>query len=572
MTPRRFHVCSLLLALTTGLFAVGLTSPARADEAKTPVPSATDIDRVKGLLKDIFKEEYANKTPAGRAVLCKKLLDQVKQVGNDRNAQYVMLKEAFEQSLLLGDTEVAFAAISQLNTFQVDREQLEADALAVLAKNAKTPAANATVANRAIDLADKFAEREDFDNAGKLGAIATAAAAKSADTALVKAIQQHNNSLRTAKEEAARIKAARDLLVRDPENRDANLLVGKHLCLNKDDWAGGLALIGKAGDAALKDAADRDAAALREQVKPVEAANAWFALSEKIPVALKSLCQRRARYWYQQVLPSLAGLEKTVVEKRLSALDAELAAAGGPALKPIELTLSGNVKMIFRPIPAGKFAMGSPANEPLRKENETQHTVTISKSFYLGQTEVTQAQWKAVTGSNPALHQGDLQLPVENVNWDSANTFCQTLTKAFASKQYKFRLPTEAEWEYACRAGTTTMFSFGNDLAKLPEYGWIYKNSKNETHPVGQLKPNAWGLYDMHGNVGEWCQDYLTNYESASVIDPIQNKPSDRRVNRGGSALTPEAFLFSLRSAGRGGNPATEIRGYVGLRLVLEAN
>ena len=227
--------------------------------------------------------------------------------------------------------------------------------------------------------------------------------------------------------------------------------------------------------------------------------------------------------------------------------------------------------MTFRRIPAGKFIMGSPVFEPLRRVDETQRTVTITKPFYLGQTEVTQAQWKAVMNTNPALHQGDLQLPIENVNWEQANAYCQMLTKAFAARKYKFRLPTEAEWEYACRAGTTTMFGFGNDLTRLTEYAWVGRNSRNETHPVGQLTPNAWGLYDMHGNIAEMCQDWLAPYDPKATADPVYATPALSRVNRGGTTFATEENLHLIRSASRGGNPPGEVRGYLGFRVALES-
>lgn len=200
----------------------------------------------------------------------------------------------------------------------------------------------------------------------------------------------------------------------------------------------------------------------------------------------------------------------------------------------LTIKLPGNVEMKFRKIPAGKFTMGSPENEKEREPKEgPQHLVTITSPFYFGMYEVTQAQWKAVMGSNPSHFKGN-DLPVESVSWNDVQSFIQKLNQQ--EKGNKYRLPTEAEWEYACRAGSNTRFSFGDDAAVLGQYAWYNKNSGKSPHPVGQKKPNAWGLYDMHGNVAEWCQSWWGQYPSGPVTDPTEySSSSTKRVIRGGS-------------------------------------
>lgn len=228
--------------------------------------------------------------------------------------------------------------------------------------------------------------------------------------------------------------------------------------------------------------------------------------------------------------------------------------------------LDDNVSMDFVVIPAGTFMMGSPSSESGRYSHENQVSVNLS-SFGLGQKEVTQAQWKAVMGNNPSRFKGD-NLPVEAVSWEDAMEFCRKLTelmhKKGLSEELRFTLPTEAQWEYACRAGTTTRFSFGNSDKELYRYGNFYDRSgdtkydaayreKNgwkippdtsqddgfvETAPVGSLRPNAWGLYDMHGNVWEWCLDYynpsLAGGENPCRMTPGSGEYGSRRVYRGG--------------------------------------
>jgi formylglycine-generating enzyme required for sulfatase activity len=167
--------------------------------------------------------------------------------------------------------------------------------------------------------------------------------------------------------------------------------------------------------------------------------------------------------------------------------------------------------MEFVLMPAGTFTMGSPASDPNAYDDEKPaHQVTISKPFYMGKYEVTQAQWKAVMGSenNPSYFKGD-SLPVDHVSWRDVQEFIQKLNRREEQASGVFcRLPTEAEWEYAARAGTTTLYSFGDDAAELDDYAWYAGNADHTSYPVGQKKPNAWGLYDMHGNVSEWCQDW----------------------------------------------------------------
>jgi len=202
-----------------------------------------------------------------------------------------------------------------------------------------------------------------------------------------------------------------------------------------------------------------------------------------------------------------------------------------PAAPPESFTNSIGVKLVY--IKLGTFLMGSPASEKGRDDDETQHRVTITRGFYLGVHEVTQAQYEAVMGTNPALFKKGGNYPVENVSAGEAEDFCKRLS---AKEGRTYRLPTEAEWEYACRAGTTTLFAFGDSDVGLSNYAWHHGNSRGRTHPVGEKKANAWGLYDMHGNVFEWCLDKYGSYPSGDQIDP--RGPNSRtwvHVMRGGA-------------------------------------
>ena len=235
--------------------------------------------------------------------------------------------------------------------------------------------------------------------------------------------------------------------------------------------------------------------------------------------------------------------------------------------------------MKFVRIPAGSFYMGSPSSEKDRDNNEGPvHEVRITEPFYMGKYEVTQAQWKAVMGTTvaqqhekaswPLLLKGDgSEYPIYYVSWEEASEFCKRLGG-------KFHLPTEAEWEYACRAGSQTRFYYGDDpnYSELNLYAWYEDNSNERIRPVGRKKPNAWDLYDMYGNLSEWCSDRyaagLNNYENAGSVDPTGPTSGYMfRVRRGGSWIEEPASCRSAhRNAGGARGGGTE---FIGFRVVF---
>ncbi|MGI6457227.1 MAG: formylglycine-generating enzyme family protein [bacterium] len=242
-----------------------------------------------------------------------------------------------------------------------------------------------------------------------------------------------------------------------------------------------------------------------------------------------------------------------------------------PGAKPLEMTL----------IKAGAFTMGAALDERARHEWEwLPHSVTITRDYYLGKYEVTQAQWQAVMGSNPAREHGiGADYPVYYVTWNDCQQFIDKLNQ---SGQGKFRLPTEAEWEYACRAGTTMRFSHGDVLEcgdvceACPEHDkymwWCGNNNPQGAKEVGLKLPNPWGLYDMHGNVYEWCQDWWEEpYEREAVTDPQGPAAGTHRVLRGGGWSFD---ALGCRSAFRYGYSPDNPRSYsgFGFRLLREVS
>ena len=222
--------------------------------------------------------------------------------------------------------------------------------------------------------------------------------------------------------------------------------------------------------------------------------------------------------------------------------------------------------MEFARIPAGTFVMGSPEDEEGRYDREgPQHEVRISQDFWIGKYEVTQAEWEAVTGKNPS-HFKDCgaRCPVEQVSWEDAQEFIRKLNEREFGSGYVYRLPTEAEWEYAARAGTT-----GARHGELDEIAWYYDNSTGTTHPVGQKRANAWGLHDMLGNVWEWTADWFGDYPGGAVTDPTGPSTGSGRVLRGGGWCY---YAWYVRSANRSGHSPGRRSGYIGFRLVRTNN
>jgi len=279
--------------------------------------------------------------------------------------------------------------------------------------------------------------------------------------------------------------------------------------------------------------------------------------------------------------PVLTALDNihTLVEVRLAPLApapvtivlemAEVASRPrGVSVSTPEPRLVDRFGIAFILIPAGTFQMGS---ERGSDDEKPVHTVRLSRPFYLGIYPVTQRQWEAVMGSNPSRFQGS-EHPVEQVSWDKVQEFIRSLNTHEGRALY--RLPTEAEWEYAARAGAAWDYCFGDDVTQLAQYAWYADNARGSTHPVGQLQPNAWGLYDMHGNVWEWVQDWYDSQEYArraamgtAVVEPAGPASGSHHVFRGGSW---GHISCNCRSAGRGGYAPGVCGGHLGFRLLRE--
>jgi eukaryotic-like serine/threonine-protein kinase len=232
------------------------------------------------------------------------------------------------------------------------------------------------------------------------------------------------------------------------------------------------------------------------------------------------------------------------------AVESQALAAGVPLEKKLDLGDGVHLKLRF--IPAGTIALGSASNDPSRGVDDLPRTSVTVEAFYISPCEITQAQYSRIMDRNPSVYMGG-DLPVNNMSWDDAATFCAKVSEISGEN---VSLPTEIQWEYACRAGSTGLYTFGNDVAKLHEYGWFKDNSETRAHSVGTLKPNAWSVYDMHGSVWEWCK----SEGGTPTAKDLGN------VLRGGAWNDSAAFC---RSATRTRPPAGFHNFNVGFRVVV---
>lgn len=230
--------------------------------------------------------------------------------------------------------------------------------------------------------------------------------------------------------------------------------------------------------------------------------------------------------------------------------------------------LPGGVRIEMVRVKGGTFTMGNNSARGLKVNYEAsrpEHQVTVG-DYYIGRFEVTQAQWNAVTGENPSRHGGNDSLPVEQVSWDDAQTFCALLSQMTGRR---FRLPSEAEWEYAARGGQMSKDTPFSGSPVMADCGWYCVNSEGHPHPVGRQKPNELGLYDMSGNISEWCEDWMAPYGSADQQSPRGPRTGESRVMRGGhyNSTSPGCTVYD-----RSWYLPTGRYEYFGLRVVMEVS
>ncbi len=526
------------LALAAILLACPLV--ALADEA------ADTFDKLYG---EDLKRVAATPSAADDLALAKQLLEAARQVTNQPALLTLLCEKAHELAAKdAGGYPTAKAALELLaaNVPEKKVESLQKMAAmyqrpyAAARGDAKSKAGEVLV-EALKALADAQAEAEDADGVGDTlkQALAVATAIKSPSKADIQAQLAGLGAQQQVEKQIAALKAK---LEKDPQDAASRKEIVRLYVVEMDNPAEAAKFIDETLDEATRKYVPAAAKPLEEA--PELACNAlgdWYrGLADQTTApASKGAMLRRAKAYYERFLglhkaDDLARTGAALMLKKIEDALAKLGPAGegksGPST--LALNLGKGVTMKLVRIRPGKFIMGSPDSEEGRKDNEgPQHEVTISRAFYMGVTEVTQAQYEAVMGTNPSNFKGPTN-PVEQVSWKDATEFCRKLSE----KTHKtVRLPTEAEWEYACRAGSKTRFCSGDADEGVGDYAWHNANSAGTTHAVGQKKPNAWGLYDMHGNLWEWCQDCHRKYEAGAVRDPTGPASGPDRVHRGGS-------------------------------------
>ncbi|MCY2992247.1 MAG: formylglycine-generating enzyme family protein [Planctomycetota bacterium] len=592
--PRALNLPLIRILLVLGFV---ITATELLAQQKSPIPDVKALEQGQKAAREIYGTRFGQaKTAADKLALAKEMLDTASKVPDGSADQYALLKIAKDVAAGAGDVPTTLGAVERLaERFDVPVAKLKAEALLALARQTSRSTQQKAVAEAAVKILDDLATADEYEAAISLCETAQTCARAARQSALSKELNGRAEDLKQQEAAFQEYRKALAVLEDSPTDAAANLATGLHLCFIKRDWDHGISMLALGSNANLQAVATKDLQGANSADEQVALGDAWWTLAETRSGREKESLRLRAGSWYQQAQPNLAaGLARVKIAKRL----AELPKAGAdlpkpspepspkpspkpspaPALAvapfdekkakglqiqwskhlkvPVEQTNSIGLKLVL--IPPGEFGMGSTPEEVAqileegKRENAAgwyldrvsreapKHRVKITKPFYLGLYEVTQTQYEQVLGNNPSKFKGEGSRPVESVSWDDAVKFCRRLSELPREQatDAAYRLPTEGEWEYACRAGATTRYSFGDDAAALGQYAWWSRNSQGRTQPVGRLRPNAWGLCDMHGNVWEWCADWWAAdyYAKSPTDDPWGPNSGSHRVLRGGAS------------------------------------
>ena len=546
---------------TARLVAAGLvllsTIPALADEA---------ADTFNQLYGEDLKRVAATRSADDDLVLAKQLLDAAEKVTHQTAFLTLLCEEAHELAIKDPEGYPTAKAALELLAANVPEKKLESlqkvaamcqRSYATARWGAKAKAGEALMEALTV-LADAQVAAEDADGAGATlrQALIVATRIRSVSKAALQAQLAGLGARQKIEEEIAALKAK---LEKDPKDAASRKEIVRLYLVEMDEPAGAATFVGETLDEATRKYVP--AAAKPPEEAPELACKElgeWYRglADEATAPASKGAMLERAKAYYERFmdLHKADDLARTAATLMLKKIDDALARLPSAAEKfsPLTLTLDlgKGVTMKLVRIRPGRFIMGSPDSEKGRRDDEgPQHGVVITKPFYLGVTKVTQAQYEAVMGKNPSHSQfrGPTN-PVVGVSWNDAVLFCRKLS---AKTGKILRLPTEAEWEYACRAGSMTRYSFGDSESALVAYAWYNANSESRPHPVAQKKPNAWGLYDMHGNVWEWCADWYGTYPTGRATDPQGVASGGERATRGGSWGVSAAICRCAKRTGR---------------------
>lgn len=575
-------------------------SPVLESPAKLPMPTDAALAEGLKLARDAYQEQYARaQTPTARRAIAREMLDKGLESKDDPLARFVLLRLAREVAILAEDTGLAYEAIDRIaERFVSDPWSMKAEIVVASSKAAHKTADHKASAEQALELMRQALAHDACAVAQEMAKLALAEAGKARDRDLVGHARAGQKQAQQAAKALEQVEAARAVLRDRRHDPTANLVVGRYECFAKGDWTTGLALLSKGRDTALAALAAEDLKSPETDAARLKLGDAWWDQAAQADAREKESMLLRSGYWYQQLDAIEQPLVRTKVENRLAQIAKLGRALPGLAVKN---TIINSIGMRLVLIPAGEFLMGStpeqigPDVEDARQKPKDvsewalirylsempRHAVRISRPFHMGMCEVTQHEYEAVMGVNPSSFsakgkraaavagQDTSRHPVDSVSWEDAVEFCRRLSllpKELAARRV-YRLPTEAEWEYACRAGSTTKWTTGDDPQALDGDAWLATTSQGTTHPVGQKKPNAWGLHDMHGNVTERCLDWFAKdyYGKSPPVDPMGPPNGSSRIMRGGGYTNIGSLCrsaFRNTSGTRGGDD------YIGFRVV----
>ena len=566
--------------------AVCVLQDASGDDKKTRVqecgrPDALSREVAQNKVRSIFQIDYMayekesdnkKKSKAG-SNLAGKLLVEERKGGHSDAERYVLFYEAMMIASQVADVGVLRRAVEGLSgCFGEDDVRMLEVSLSDARKKAKGDTA-LQVARGYVHLVERAIAVDRYEAANNAMRYAASLSRRGKDKLLVEELEFRQKKLDNLKRQWDRTRRAREALKDNFRLPKENLEVGFFNCIWKGDWDKGIPYLAKGSEGSLQSLANMEMQSPASAEELVKLGDGWRKLAEETrEERSRGHFFKRAADWYNRALPILQGLNRTKAERQLkesarSALELASAVTGflflaqkpvscGGRRNKVKIFVHEKTGLQFVLVPGGNFTMGSPADDSYRYDSEgPQHSVTV-EPFLLCRTECTQRGWDRI-GGDDARQWTRNNLPIEHVGWNDCTKWC---VKA------GLRLPSEAEWEYACRAGTKSRFYFGDSYSDLDDYAWHRTIADSRTHTPGQKKPNAYGLYDMLGNVFEWCEDSFASGYSNAPIDGSSwvNPESRNRIARGGSweSQSPP----SCRCADRGKSVPGHRRGYLGFR------
>ncbi len=577
------------------------------------VPDRSEQDQVRRVLDDTY-DTAAAQSPEARTKLAEQLA-ALAEKAEDPTERFVLLRRASELASEGNDPARMLQLVARLaDEFEVDRVVAQAHLLDAFSKRPLNEELIGALVGASSGVIDAALAAERFELADALSAAVYRASQPAAGRAFRVEALNRRREVQEQRDRWNEFQAALEKLKANPDDEASHWIAGRWYAFARGDWDQAMPHFAKSASAELRAAAQRELAAPPQDANAqVDLADDWWSLADAADSQTRPHWLTRAAYWYERARPAVTSpIVQAKVAKRLD----EYQAVARPAAQPTEtapppavapfdarqaashqqawskhlktpVLQTNSIQMRFVLVPPGEFAMGSAAEEVARLSAESRweraaewdaqrllaetpkRTVRITRPFYLGAYPVTQAEYERVMGSGTTTRRIDPTRPAYYLSWYDAVEFCKRLTALPAEQAAGrgYRLPTEAEWEYACRAGTTTWFSFGDDPNVFGMHGWWRGNTRGRPQPVAQLKPNPWGLFDMHGNIGQWCSDrYATGYSAAATDDPRGPSTGTGRVVRGGSYNDNPR---ECRSASRHTSSPYTRTYQIGLRVVL---